>query len=180
MDGGHHLPTLGLSPDIIIVPAAAGYAVHAATLDGIRVEQITAIVRQNRTKVVVAVVPRWALVKNQRSLDLLTRRIMAASFYRDSQEAFAPECRPGISQHNGVISAYVNRAYANDVNIMYRLCQQIGLDQTRFIYLAFDYSLLSEVEAQKYTEDLQGLCHKKVIRSNEPVKVSTVFLRGKQ
>lgn len=180
MDGGHHLPTLGLSPDIILVPAAAGYAVHAVTLDGIKVEQIIKIAHDVKSDSVIAVIPRWALVKNQKSLEILTRRIMAASYYRESPEPFVPSCRPAVSQRNGVITAYINRGYAADINSLYKACQQLDLDKTRFIYVAFDYSVIREAEAEKYTQKLQSLCHKIVARVNEPVKVSNVLFRGKK
>lgn len=175
MDGGHHLPTLGLSPDIILIPAAAGYAVHAVALDGIKVEQIIKIARDIKSDAVIAVIPRWALVKNQKSLSILTRRILAECYYREKQETLKPLCRPGISMRKGVITAYVNHKYVNNMDLLYETSREIGLDKAKVVYLAFDYSRLNRDEAQTYAENLQQLCRKPVIPVNEPVKVGNVF-----
>jgi hypothetical protein len=180
MDGGHHLPTLGLNPDIILVPAAAGYAVHAATIDGIKVEQITKIAREVDADSVIAVIPRWALVKNQKSLAILTRRIMAQTHYRDKQEVFQPLCQPGMSERKGVITAYVNHVYAADTDLFYKTARKLGLERARIIYLAFDYSKISQDEARDYAGKLQRLCRKTVVPVNEPVKTTTVLFRGKR
>lgn len=180
MDGGHHLPTMGLAPDIILVPAAAGYAVHTVTLDGIKVNQIIKIARSLKSDSVIAVTPRWALVKNQKSLDILTRRIIAKSHYRNYPESFQPLCRSGVSERNGIITAYVNRNYADNLKLLRKSCSEIGLKRSKIIYLAFDYSILSQDQAAEYAQKLQGLIHKPVIVVNEPVKVNTVMFRGKK
>lgn len=180
MDGGHHLPTLGLDPDIILVPAAAGYAVHATTLDGIKVKNIIKVAHDVKSDAVIAVIPRWGLVKHQKSLEVLTRRIMAQSYFRTHEEPFQPLCRPGVSARKGVITAYVNRTYAQDVRLLYQTSRKIGLDKAKRLYLAFDYNQISPQAAQTYARSLQQLSRKPVFPVNEPVKVSNVFFRGKK
>jgi len=64
-DGGHHLPSLGLSPDIIIIPRLAGYAVHSYTLDGVKIAIIEKMAQECGIPSVIVTVPRMALVKTK-------------------------------------------------------------------------------------------------------------------
>lgn len=178
-DGGHHLPTLGLSPDIIIIPQMAGYAVHAKTLDGIKANTIKEMAADIHSHTVIATVPRWALVKNRRSLNIITHKVLKACYYKNNvTEPLQPDCCPGLSKSRGVIFAYVNRYYAGDLYNFIKNGELIGLNDVRKIYLAFDYNYLSKPQAEQYTEKLHQILKVPVIRVNEPVKTFNVLFQG--
>ncbi|MEN6461694.1 MAG: hypothetical protein ABFC94_10035 [Syntrophomonas sp.] len=174
-DGGHHLPTLGLSPDLIIVPEMAGYAVHAYMLDGIKVDVIKQMAADIKSPSVIVTVPRWALVKSDASLNNMTRRVFKECYYRnDVNESFKPICTSGMSKNNGVVFAYINR---QDINSIMSNCRELGLKDVRKIYVAFNYNYFSEPGAEQFRESMQESLGLPVLRVNEPVKTFNVLFR---
>jgi hypothetical protein len=175
LDGGHHLPTLGLSPDLIIIPEMTGYAVHAYMLDGIKVDNIKKMAADINSQSVIVTVPRWALVKSNASLNNITRRIFKECYYRNNvNESFKPICTPGMSKSNGVVFAYINH---QSVNLILSKCRALGLDDVRKIYVAFNYNYINEPEAEQFRKDMQESLGIPVSRVNEPLKTFNVLFR---
>lgn len=175
-DGGHHLPTLGLMPDIIIIPQLKGYAVHSYMLDGIEVDKIQALAEEVNSPSVIAAVPRWALVKNARSLDIITRKILVSSHYADMYpETFRPETRPRMSKYGGLIFAYVGKEYCRNIDLFLEQLNSLGTGGINKICLAFDYSFINQEEAGVFAAAVSEKLRLPVEKVNRPVKVFNVF-----
>jgi hypothetical protein len=175
-DGGHHLATLGLEPDLIMIPQMGGYAVHAYMLDGIKVSTIKKIAGEIHSNSVIVTVPRWALVKNSVSLSGLAGKIFKECYYREkSGENFQPVGRPGMSKYNGIILTYVNSRHSLDQTLEnWRL---LNLSDVNKIYIAFNYSSISEPKADEFCANMQKSLGIPVQRVNEPVKTFNVLFR---
>lgn len=174
-DGGHHLPTLGLAPDLIIVPVMDGYAVHAYMLDGIKSDVIKQMAADIDSPSVIVTVPRWALVKNAASLNNITHRVLKECYYRNNaNEPFNPICTTGMSKSSGVIFTYINH---QSIKSILSNCRKLGLKNVRKIYIAFNYNFINEPEAEQFCNDLQQSLGLPVIRVNEPVKTFNVLFK---
>ncbi|HBK53150.1 hypothetical protein [Syntrophomonas wolfei] len=179
-DGGHHLPTLGMAPDIILVPELAGFAVHTYMLDGMRVETIRDLAEEAGCPAVIVRIPRLALVKNQRSLSIITRRIMAASHYSDRESSTGKiMLQSRMSKFNGIIFAYVNYEYAKKPELFCQCLNALGVGDARKLYLAFDYGCISPEEAGEFMKKVSKSSGLPAQIVNEAVKVSSVFWGGK-
>ena len=179
-DGGHHLPTLGMVPDIILVPELAGFAVHTYMLDGMRVETIRDLAQEVGCPAVIVGIPRLALVKNQYSLSIITRRIMAVSHYSDCKSGTGEvTLQSRMSKFNGVIFAYVNYEYAQNPELFCQRLSVLGVRDARKLYLAFDYGCVSPEEAGEFMKEVSQSSGLPAQIVNEPVKVSSVVWGGK-
>ncbi len=179
-DGGHHLPTLGMAPDIILVPELAGFAVHTYMLDGMRVDTIRNLAEEVGCPAVIVGIPRLALVKNQHSLSIITRRIMVASHYRDRESNTGNiMLQSRMSKYNGIIFAYVNYEYAQNPELFCQRLRVLGVGDARKLYLAFDYGCISPEEAGEFMKKVSQGSGLPAQIVNEAVKVSSVFWGGK-
>jgi len=177
-DGGHHLPGVGLSPDIIIVPQYAGYAAHGYMPDGMRVEKLRKLLVETGASSILVAVPRFRLVKTESSLTGITREILKeASFREDGGETYAPCCRSRVSKYHGRIFAYINYEYVGQLQRLLLNIKELGAADVDRVYLAFDYSCLSPAQADDYCAALEARLGIPVERVNEPVKVSDLLLR---
>lgn len=174
-DGGHHLPSLGLAPDIIIVPELGGYAVHAEMTDGISVQRILEMVREAGCPVMVVKIPRWGLVKNETSLANITKTVLQNNTRFRRDETFNPVACPRMSKYGGSIFAWVNRDYIRDRKCLARRIESLGLDDVKRVYLAFDYHYIGTDEADNICCNLSHRFRIKVERVNDPVKVANVL-----
>jgi len=172
-DGGHHLPTLALQPDLLLVPEWGGCAAHGYMRDAMPVENIIGIIRVEKLNCTVARVPRWGLVKSQGALERATLRVLkdlpvGKEPPRDAGEVLASCCtrcrdaafvyweKPGIDP--GFI---INRLKGSGV---------------KRVYLAFNYGEVAGGEVQKILRalDRAGL---KVRVVNQPDNVTTLTAR---
>ncbi len=177
-DGGHHLPTLGLAPDIIIVPAFKGYAVHGYMRDGMRVEKILEILSANHIPTNMATVSRWHLVKTETSLQDVSREVLGRLDYAaERPEPFAANCRPRISKYGGVIFIYANEEYINQPVMVTKYCRQLDLNDVHTVYIAFDFNAIKPAQAETYAQKLAQKLGVKAEIVNEPVKVSSLLLK---
>lgn len=175
-DGGHHLATIGLEPDIIIIPQLAGYAVHSYMLDGMKVSKVLSLADEVGSPSVIVTVPRWALVKNEESLISITQKIFLSSNYSDiPREPFEPLAERRISKYGGIIFAYINKEYSNDINLFLKRLNSLGIDNINKICLAFDYNYISKAEAENFLTLIHAAVKIPVERVNEPVKATGVF-----
>ncbi|MGE5389670.1 MAG: hypothetical protein ACM3PE_01265 [Deltaproteobacteria bacterium] len=178
-DGGHHLPTLGLAPDIIVMPVTNGYAAHSRALDGIRAQVVSELAREAGCRAVVASVPRWGLVKAEPSLIRITERIIADSPVSDNEIVFRPRATDGASCSQGICFAFVERECINDQDALNRKLDSLSIKDIHKIYLAFDYRYIDVSSADDYCRSLSRHCQVPVIRANEPVTVaSAIFPLG--
>lgn len=176
-DGGHHLPTLGMAPDIIIIPATNGYAAHASMQDGMRTEVVTDLAREAGCPVVVASVSRWGLVKAGPSLRGITARIIAAANPAPIRERnFKPRASGRVSSCGGMAFAYVNDVYLKKQAALIEDLDQAGLSGVHKICLAFDYHYTDIASADDYCIRLSRRCHIPVVRVNEPVNVANAII----
>ncbi len=125
-DGGHHLPTLGLAPDIIIIPLTHGYAAHSYMLDAIRAPVVAELAEEAGCMAVIATVPRWGLVKAEPSLTRITERIIADSPPAAVRSVFKPKAAHGVSLSNGICFAFVDREYLEDQTALTRMIDKIS------------------------------------------------------
>lgn len=176
-DGGHHLATLGLEPDILLVPSLKGIATHGYMRDGLEVKQLRAIVEELRIPTVIAVVPRWALVKRPACLELLTQRVLTKARKETSSEtgSFAPCAARGISYYNGTVLAYVNQKQMTDP-VGYAALVKAAAPDLNEVYLAVDFNQTDPTNAQKWARTLSNKLGDPVTIVNLPVKTSDLIL----
>jgi hypothetical protein len=179
-DGGHHLPTLGLAPDIIIIPELCGYAVHAEMTDGMPVRRVVELAREAGCPVMIVKVPRWGLVKNETSLAGLTSAILQNNTRYRQQDDFKPQACTRMSKYGGSIFAFVNRDYIKDQVLLAHQIESLGLYEVKRIYLAFDYHYIGTEEADEICSNLRKRFKIKVERVNNPVKAANVLFWGER
>ena len=177
-DGGHHLPTLGLAPDIIIVPAFKGYAVHGYMQDGMRVDKILEILSANHIPTAMATVPRWHLVKTETSLQNISREVLDRLDFADEEpQPFTTSCRPHISKYGGAIFIYANEDYIKQPALITKYCRQLGLEDVNAAYIAFDYNAIKPAQAGTYAQKIEQELGVKTEIVNEPVKASSLLFK---
>lgn len=175
-DGGHHLPTLGLAPDIIILPVTNGYAAHAKMMDGISARAVVDLAREAGCPAVIAAVPRWGLVKAETSLAMITKRIIVNSPTSGVKKAIKVRALPGISSYGGIAFAYIGRDYLENRAGLIGQLDKLGMPNIHKIYLAFDYRYTDSLSADRYCAAVSRCCQLPVLRVNEPVKVANAIL----
>lgn len=176
-DGGHHLPTLGMAPDLIIIPVMNGYAVHSYMLDGIKADRVVQLAKEAKCPAVIATIPRWVLVKHKYSLQAAAQTALAAAVRTDK-----PVCCPAIqadlriSKVNGIVFVYATAEYFNNIDLLAKKITVLNLQDVCKVYIAFDYRTAGNIQkADCYAECLQLKLDVPVYRVNEPVKVLNSF-----
>lgn len=176
-DGGHHLPTLGLAPDIIIVPVYKGYAVHGYMRDGMKITHLLGLLRSSHSQTILVTVSRWRLVKSENSLTGITRQVLNQLDFNESRpEPLQISCQPRISQYHSHLFVYVNKEYAQNPDLVVKRCRQLGLNKIKKIFVAFDYAVISQAQAELYVKMLQSQIGRPVLMVNEPLKVLDLVL----
>lgn len=179
-DGGHHLPTLGLKPDIILIPQISGYLAHSYMKDGMRVEKLLKIAREAGSTAVIAVIPRWALIKQEDALKNITREILARSGYRQESAGDGTIIADQrMSKFNNKIFIYVNDQYYKDPRLLIKRIIKLGVEDVEKIYLAFDYKNINKRQSWEFAESLNKGLSREIEIVNEPVNVFNVFGGGK-
>lgn len=177
-DGAHHLPTLGLAPDIIIVPEYKGYAVHGYMRDGMKTSTLLELLRSSRSRAILVTVSRWRLVKTENSLTGITRQILRQMNFSESKpEPLRTKCQPRISKYNSHIFIYVNKEYVQNPDLLIKRCEQLGLNGVKKVLIAFDYGVISPKQAEQYTKNLQKNLDLPFVIVNEPLKVLDLFMQ---
>lgn len=178
-DGGHHLPTLGLEPDIIIIPEMNGYALHSYMIDGMKIETIIEVVKEIKAPIVIAQVSRWSLVKNQKSLTAIAlKAIEQVGNLKRVDREFKPISNTKMSKYNQAVLAYADKNYIQDIDFFLLNLEDLGLNDVEIIYLSFDYKWISVKDALAYGNEISKLTEIPVTVVNEPVKVSSSFWGG--
>ncbi len=177
-DGGHHLPTLGLAPDILIVPVYKGYAVHGYMRDGMKVTRLLELLQSSHSQTILVTVSRWRLVKSENSLTGITQQILGQlDFSQAKPEDLRINCQPRISKYHSHIFIYVTKDYAQNPDLVIKRCRQLGLKEVKKVLVAFHYGGFSEAQADLYVKTLQSKLGRPVERVNEPLKVLDLVLR---
>ncbi|MBO8158669.1 hypothetical protein [Thermosyntropha sp.] len=177
-DGGHHLPTLGMNPDIIIMPEIKGYTAHSYMHDAIKIKAVLALAEKADLKTVIAVAPRWALVKDDANLRLMVERVLEQLEKRSSSaSAFNFWADKRISKFNGLVFAYINYEYYENKDKLEGLIKRGGQNDITEIYLAFDYNKISQEDALVYANALETDLNIPVNIVNEPFTVFDVLWR---
>lgn len=175
-DGGHHLPTLGLSPDIIIIPELRGYAAHSYMHDAIKVETVVDLAKETGLNTVIVSVPRWALVKDEINLEKTAARALNLAFLKKMPSSdFYPCADKKISKINDVIFVYVGSEYHRDIEILINRIKALGLSGVNKGYLAFDYKYTDRESAHEYAKYLQEEIGIPLYIVNEPYTVFNVL-----
>lgn len=178
-DGGHHLPSLGLAPDLIIIPALGGYAVHSFVVDGIKIAEIERLARECGSPSIIVTVPRMALVKNEVSMVNIAGKVLAVCQPQAVKNDFSPVARPHMSKYHGIIFAYVDNNYARNPQLFIKRLEELGITGVNKIYLAFDFQYISQQQADQYCAKLEQVLNLPVTCVNHPVKVASVFWGGR-
>lgn len=174
-DGGHHLPTLALLPDVIIVPVTSGYAAHGYMKDAISLQKLVRIIRREHLPCAVMTMPRWALIK--------TEQPMAQAAVRCVSLLPEPEARPEpmgtVLEHRVTMrqdAAYIYIAsgggMADDLAI------RLKKNAIRRVYLGVNYGAVSPEEARQMARKLAAE-QLNVQLVNEPCNVMQLMIRGK-
>lgn len=177
-DGGHHLPTVGMCPDIIIVPETGGYAAHSYMVDGMEIERLKRLLIETGSPSVLVSIPRWALVKSNSSLGTVAgrtvRQLIASGRWR---KGTGPPTVVGLhtSKLNGVVFCYTGSQSWPQVR---ERIVALGLGGIRKVCLAFDYRIISPQQAALYSRALQESIGKPVETVNQPVNVSGALWRA--
>lgn len=174
-DGGHHLPTLGLEPDILIIPRLRGYTCHSYMRDGMKIKKLLDLAREARIPTVIAVVPRWSLVKHQGGLEVLTGRIMKETSVvpgRAGEEALAGADR--MSRYRGLTFAYVTSEDLDNIDGFTTRLASLG-GECKKIYLAIDYQNSNYDTAAQWAAQVEDMTNCPVEIVNEPITALNVF-----
>lgn len=175
-DGGHHLPTLGMAPDVIIIPEIRGYAAHSYMQDAIKVETVVYLAKKACLNTMIVSVPRWALVKEKSNLENIAYKALHRETRRISSfSPFHPCACNRISKVNGLIFAYVEKEYYKDIAGFVKCIKRLGIDDVNEIYLAFDYRFADRESACAYAEDVEDVLKIPVYVVNEPFTAFNVL-----
>lgn len=175
-DGGHHLPTLGLAPDLIIVPVYKGYATHGYMRDGIKVSKLQQLLEKSQSPTVLVTVSRWRLVKTESSLAGITGQVLShLNFSPTRPEDITFATRLRISKYKSQMFIYVTKENIANPDELIKNCRQLGLKEIEKINVAFDYGCITTKEADTFAQTLQKKLSRPVERVNEPVKTSNLI-----
>lgn len=179
-DGGHHLPTLGLAPDIIIVPSTAGYAAHSYMSDAIEVKRLIQLSEKIDCPAVLVTVPRWALVKSEASLGRIVERTVKQILTDGSSPGTGLDkigsAVPRASKVNRTVFCYVEDGDTEPLELVLNRLAALGPGDVDQIYLAFNYRSISMNKAIGAVRQLQIMTGKPVDIVNRPLKVSGVII----
>ncbi|NLT20868.1 MAG: hypothetical protein GXY16_07710 [Syntrophomonadaceae bacterium] len=178
-DGGHHLPTLGTSPDIIIVPVFKGYAVHSYMRDGMKVECLTTILKVIDSPSVVVTVPRFFLVKSTGSLTQVTHRVITESSnnIQADEETNPGQANPYGSRYKDCLFAYISSQKVNNWQDFLTGFKTLYNKDINHVYLAFNYNEVDGLKARQFARQLQTELGIPVEIVNSPVKVADLIFR---
>ncbi|MGE5423209.1 MAG: hypothetical protein ACM3QW_08095, partial [Ignavibacteriales bacterium] len=140
-DGGHHIPTLALQPDLIIVPLTSGYAAHGYMDDAVALESLQKLATREKLTCSIVAVPRWALVKTPASMSRIAVRALAMLQVDERSTAFNGQVlRPHLTYRGA--SGYF---YFNDITMVNdTLIHDLHNAGIQKIYTAFNYSVIND------------------------------------
>jgi len=178
-DGGHHLPTLGLEPDILLIPALKDTAVHSYMRDGISVQVLQQLLEKIDSPSVAVKVSRWWVVKRPSSLETLTERIIAGAGPREVSQypEFKPCAVPGMSWYNGYVMAYVSGTRKESPADYAARIRELN-QEIEEVFMAFNYNDIEPSEANRWASQVAAHLGRPVTVVNRPVKVLDL-LRGR-
>lgn len=174
-DGGHHLPTLGLSPDIIIVPSTAGFAAHSQTRDGVAVNKLVAILEREKLDCPVVSVPRWGLVKTEAAMNIIAvRALKEIPGGRRGQAAAGHIMGTSLSVWGDTAFWYISRADRKHWQLSAFRLKKFAVTH---IYAAFDYDKVRKDQIDDFKQIMRrsGI---EITVANEPVNVFGALIRG--
>ncbi len=176
-DGGHHLPTLGLEPDILLIPVFKDTAVHSYMRDGMPVQVLQQLLEKIDSPSVAVTVSRWLVVKRPGSLETLTERIIAGTNPReeDPDREFKPCAAYGMSWYNGYILAYINGSQRVSPADYAARIQALNQD-IKEVLVAFNYNKIDPEEAAQWASRVADHLGKPVTVVNRPVKVLDLLI----
>ncbi|MGE5544593.1 MAG: hypothetical protein ACM3UW_06420 [Bacillota bacterium] len=173
-DGGHHLPTLGLQPDLLIVPVTMGYIAHGHMQDAMRIENLLKILRREEIDCPVVAFPRWGMVKTPASMNriavkALTQLNLGNSVPRHEGRVLGPH----LTMYGQVSFLYVNHRQGPEWDWL----EPSSHHHIKRVYVAFDYDAVNQEQAGEILEKLKqdGL---QAELTNEPLHVAGVIIRG--
>jgi hypothetical protein len=171
-DGGHHLSTLGMAPDVIIVPAYKGYAVHGYMKDGIKVETIKKLLEKSKSPTILVTVSRWHLVKNETCMKEVCKKVFEQlSFRSDAQPDPVFTCRLRMSRWGDQVYIYLDKGYYENKNLLLKNCGALQVKGSDQVYLACDYGSIQPADAEKTCHWLKQKLGVPIECVNDPVKV---------
>ncbi len=172
-DGGHHLPTLGLKPDLLIVPVTRGYVAHGHTRDAMKIEELLTILRREEIGCPVVAVPRWGLVKTPASMN----RIAVKALTQIPLGEPVPGYEGKILGSRCTVRKGAFFWFVSHIDSLNPEWLDSGGVEAKRIYIAFNYNSVNPNMARKFVTGLRrsGL---QVIIVNEPVDVMGVIFRG--
>jgi hypothetical protein len=172
-DGGHHLPTLALQPDLIIVPLTKGYVAHGYTRDAMKIDELLTMLRREQIRCPVVSIPRWGLVKTPASMNRIAIRALAK----------IPLGEP-VSDHEGQIlgsrcTGYGEASfwYVSHIGkLNWEWLESVDVKLKR-IYIAFNYDCINREMAAEFVKSMRRPGVQAII-VNEPLDVAGVIFRG--
>lgn len=99
-DGGHHLPSLALQPEIVIAPVLADskntlFVIHGQTLDPVRVSDLTKIIKKLHSLTLLTIMPRLSTpVKTKSPMGAIARQAIINSLTPEGYQRSTIKQRP--------------------------------------------------------------------------------------
>lgn len=171
------MPTLGLEPDVLLIPVLKDTAVHSYMRDGMSVQVLQQLLEKIDSPSVAVTVSRWLVVKRPGNLETITERIIKESGYRPDidDSGFKACASSGMSWYNGYVMAYVSvRNLENPRDYAARI-KELNQD-IREVFIAFNYNEIDPDEAVKWAGQIGTQLGTDVTVVNRPVKVSDLLL----
>ncbi|MGE5415233.1 MAG: hypothetical protein ACM3UZ_00440 [Acidobacteriota bacterium] len=153
-DGGHHLPTLGIQPDLILVPDTMGYAAHGYMKDAVLISKLQEIARRESLPFTIVTVSRWGLVKTSDSMSRITCEALAKTSLGDKDVPVKGHVlAPHFTQWGSAAFVYID-----NVDQIIQIKEIVDQNESiKRIYAAFNYSKLGLPEVKKCRRSLSSL-----------------------
>ncbi|MGE5403914.1 MAG: hypothetical protein ACM3PP_03145 [Candidatus Saccharibacteria bacterium] len=170
-DGGHHLPTLGLQPDLVVVPDTMEYAAHGYMKDAVPIRRLQEIAARERLPFTIVSVSRWGLVKTSDSMSRITYKALAKTQVGDQNLPLNGRVMASHFTQWGS-AAFV---YIDNVGQVQQIHKSIAQNRSiKRLYAAFNYSRLNQMQVGKCRSELANLGLPVEI-VNEPLNVPAVM-----
>lgn len=175
-DGGHHLPTLGIAPDLILVPVTRGFAAHGHTMDAMRVEVLLKTIRREGLSTPVVAVPRFGLVKTAKPMETIAvRAIRAAGIQPGSAVTYRTHCGRRAWRGCTILNRAAFCSLSDPSALRQERIAKLQADRVLRIYLSLNYARFTAADREALIQRLKQAGIEGIV-VNEPVNVGRILI----